>query len=576
MKRTLILFFLALIMQTLTAQTRTVELKLVETTDVHGNFFPYDYINLKPMSGSLARVSTYIKEQRRLYGNRLLLLDNGDILQGQPATYFYNFVKTDVPHVAASISNYMKYDVQTLGNHDVETGPAVYKKWAKELKCPLVAANVVDAILGQPRFKPYVILNREGVKIAVLGMLTPAIPNWLNEDLWPGMRFENMVTSAREWMKILKEQEHPDVIVGLFHSGKEGGITTPEYEEDAAASVAREVPGFDVVFYGHDHVRWAGEIENTEGNKVVCVDPANNAQYVGVVTLTLTLEKGKVTSKKVSGENVSVANLPVDEAYMKHFEKEIAAVEGFVRRKIGVNPETITTRDCFFGPAAFDSYIHDMLLDETGADISFNAPLAFNASVKAGDVYVADLFNLYKYENEIYVLRMTGKEIRKHLEMSYDLWVNTMKGPEDHIMLLSATTKNDQQRYGFKNMTFNFDSAAGIDYEVDVTKPDGQKVRILQMTNGQPFDENKWYTVAMSSYRGNGGGELLTRGAGIAKKDLPGRVVMKSEHDQRFYLMQRIEKAGKLEAKAHHNWKFVPEAWTKGAIERDRKLIFGE
>ena len=186
------------------------------------------------------------------------------------------------------------------------------------------------------------------------------------------------------------------------------------------------------------------------------------------------------------------------------------------------------------------------------------------------------MFNLYRYENELYVLRMTGEEVRKHLEMSYDLWVNTMTSADDHIMLLNDGSNDDKQRFMFKNLAFNFDSAAGIDYEVDVTKPDGQKVRILRMSNGEPFDEHKWYKVAMNSYRGNGGGELLIRGAVIPKEEIPNRIIYQSERDQRHYLMQEIEKAGVLNPQPHNNWRFVPEEWTVPAIKRDRKLLFGE
>ena len=214
-------------------------------------------------------------------------------------------------------------------------------------------------------------------------------------------------------------------------------------------------------------------------------------------------------------------------------------------------------------------------LSLTGADISLNAPLSFNTCIKAGDVYVSDMFNLYRYENQLYMLRMTGEEVRKHLEMSYDQWVNTMKSPDDHIMLLNDGKTDDKQRFMFKNLAFNFDSAAGIDYEVDVTKPDGQKVRILRMSNGEPFDEHKWYNVAMNSYRGNGGGELVTRGAGIPLEELPKRIIFQTEKDQRFYLMKEIEKAGRLNPQPNNNWRFVPEEWTKPAIERDRKLLFG-
>jgi 2',3'-cyclic-nucleotide 2'-phosphodiesterase/3'-nucleotidase len=150
-----------------------------------------------------------------------------------------------------------------------------------------------------------------------------------------------------------------------------------------------------------------------------------------------------------------------------------------------------------------------------------------------------------------------------------------MTSPDDHILLLRNSQEEDQQRAGFKNMTFNFDSACGIDYEVDVTKPDGEKVRILQMTNGEPFDETKWYQVAMNSYRANGGGELLTVGAGIPKDSLASRVVYCSELDQRHYLMKEIERQGIVNAQPNHNWRFVPEAWTKPALERDRKILFG-
>ena len=217
----------------------------------------------------------------------------------------------------------------------------------------------------------------------------------------------------------------------------------------------------------------------------------------------------------------------------------------------------------------------------TGADISFNAPLTFDEVIEAGDVKVSDMFNLYKYENQIYVMNLTGEEVRKHLEMSYDLWVNTMTSPDDHIMLdhimlLNDEAKGDQQRFGFKNLAFNFDSAAGIDYEVDVTKPDGQKVRILRMSNGQPFDEHKTYKVVLNSYRGNGGGELLTKGAGIPHDELNNRIIYRSERDQRYYLTKEIEKQGVLEPQANNNWRFVPEEWTKPALARDRRLIFGE
>lgn len=579
MKKTTILCLLALLMlQPAMAKkkTQTVTLRIVETSDVHGSFFPYDFITRKPKRGTLARVSTYVNKLRAELGENVILVDNGDILQGQPTCYYYNYIDTESTNVAADVINYMHYDAETFGNHDVETGHACYDKWIKEVNCPMLGANIIDTKTGKPYVPPYTILNRQGVKIAIIGMITPAIPNWLTEDIWSGLRFDEMVSTARYWMDYLQKNEHPDVVVGLFHSGKEGGIKTAEYEEDASIRVAQEVPGFDLVLFGHDHTRHNEVVTNVEGKPVTCLDPANNAISVADATIQLTLRKGKVISKTVSGNIVDVVNEPLDEAFMEHFKPHMEKVSAFVNRQIGVFKNTISTRDSYFGNSAFNDFILNLQLQITGADISFNAPLSFDASIKKGPVTVSDMFNLYKFENQLYVMRLTGEEIRKHLEMSYNLWMNTMTSPDDHLLLLSESTYGDQQRLGFKNFSFNFDSAAGIDYIVDVTKPDGQKVKILQMSNGEPFDEAKWYKVAVNSYRGNGGGELLTRGAGIPRDELEKRVIWRSDRDQRYYLMKEIERMGEVDPQPNNNWKLVPEEWVKPAAERDRKILFKE
>ena len=556
------------------SQSKTIQLRVIETSDVHGSFFPYDFINRKPKAGSMARVSSYVRRLREEYGDRLLLLDNGDILQGQPVCYYYNYIDRNATNIAAEVTNYMGYDDQTLGNHDVETGHSVYDKWIAESRCPMLGANVTDTQTGQPYLKPYAVIERQGVRIAILGLITPAIPNWLSGNLWSGLRFDDMVSAARLWMERIRRDAHPDVVIGLFHSGKQGGITTPAYEENAALRVAREVPGFDLVLFGHDHTPYAGTITSADNRQVVCLDPANDAYQVADATITITRsEEG--TATKVHGHLADVRHEPIDEDFMAHFAKHIKRVSKFVDKRIGRFKHTISTRDCYFGSSAFNDLILNLELQITGADIAFNAPLSLDAQIEAGDVHVSDMFNLYKFENQLYVMRLTGEEIRRHLEMSYDLWVNTMRSPDDHLLLLSQRTRNDQQRMGFQNFSFNFDSAAGIDYEVDVTQENGHKVRILRMSDGRPFDPDRWYRVAVNSYRGNGGGELLTRGAGIPQDSLESRIVWRSELDQRYYLMQEIKRQRTLDPQPNHNWRFVPEAWVEAAAKRDYELLFG-
>lgn len=560
----------------MTTKEKTIDLKFIETSDVHGSFFPYDFINRKPKAGSLARVATYVNQLRSQHGENVILLDNGDILQGQPVSYYSNYVDTTSANIAAQVVNYLRYDAQTIGNHDVETGHRVYDKWVSATHCPILGANVIDTKTNKPYLKPYTILKRGGARIAIIGLLTPAIPNWLGENLWSGLRFEEMVSSARQWMRVVKEQEKADIVIGLFHSGKDGGITTPHYKEDASLAVAREVPGFDVVFFGHDHTRYADAVTNSEGKRVVCLDPANNAMSVAQADLRLVKKKGRWCVKESQWKLVDVADLPVDNDFVDHFSAFNETVKAYADRVIGTFENTISTRDSYFGNSAFNDLILNLELSITKADVAFNAPVSFDVAIKKGPVRVADMFNLYKYENQLFVMRLTGKEIRKALEMSYDLWVNTMTSPDDHLLLLDSKTRGDQQRLGFKNFSFNFDSAAGIDYEVDVTKPNGQKVKVLKMSNGEPFDENKYYKVAVNSYRANGGGELLTRGAGIAKDDLNDRIVWRSEYDLRHYLMEEIKRLGTLNPKPNTNWRFVPEQWTQEAAKRDRQLLFHE
>ena len=365
------------------------------------------------------------------------------------------------------------------------------------------------------------------------------------------------------------EQTEFNVLSGI--SALSGG-----YDKNEVLNAMLEQGDVKAIFFGHDHQVHNEWITNKEGKQVLIIDPSCYVKNVADTEIELTFEKGQLVKKDIKGEIVSVLDEQIDEQMVSHFQKDIDAVKTYVDRRIGRFENTIYTRDSFFGNSAFTDLIHNLQLQITGADISITAPLSFNAVIKEGDVTVSDMFKLYRFENLLLVLRMTGEEIRKHLEMSYDLWTNQMKSPDDHIMLLRGEQSEDQQRAGFQNMTFNFDSACGIDYEVDVTKPDGEKVKNLRMSNGEPFDEQKWYRVAMNSYRANGGGELLTLGAGIPKDSLTSRVVYCSELDQRHYLMEEIERQGTINPQPNHNWKFVPEEWAKPALERDRKILFGK
>ena len=317
------------------------------------------------------------------------------------------------------------------------------------------------------------------------------------------------------------------------------------------------------------------KVVNVEGDSVLIINPANNASVVSAVDVTLTLRDGRVTGKRVSGELVRMDVYEPDAEFTTRFASQRKTVEQFVSKRIGRFTESISTRPAYFGPSAFVDFIHQLQLAISGADISLAAPLSFDAEIRAGDIFVSDMFNLYKYENMLYVMSLSGREVRGALEMSYALWTNRMTSADDPLLLLRDRPRQGAaDRAVFQNPSYNFDSAAGIVYTVDVTKPEGQKVHIVSMADGTPFDEAKMYKVAVNSYRGNGGGELLTRGAGIPQDELEKRILSSTDKDLRYYLMQYIERQQILTPHSLNQWHFIPEDWAKLASRRDYKRLF--
>ena len=575
MKRLIsLIMILAAGLNTINAQEHTIKLKIVQTSDIHGNFFPYDFINRKAWGGSLARVHAFAEEQRKTFGENLILLDNGDILQGQPSVYYYNFIDTVSSHLCADMLNFMRYDAANMGNHDIETGHAVYDRWVKECNFPVLGANIIDTKTGAPYLPPYKIIERDGIKIAVLGLITPAIPAWLAENLWEGLQFEDMETSARKWVKIIQEKEKPDILIGLFHSGRDASKNTGKWNENASLTVAQNVPGFHIVLMGHDHRQFCQNVPNCEGNYVMAVNPGSNGNAVSDIDITIT-KNGNETSMNIDARLTDMNKYEPSQEFMAHFKKQYDDVDNFVKQKIGTITASLDTRPAYFGSSAFIDFIHTLQLAISGADISFAAPLSFDATIDKGDIYMSDMFNLYKYENMLYVMELTGKEIKDYLEYSYSIWTRQMTSPDDSLLLLKDITPEEDKSHAiFANPSYNFDSAAGIIYTVDVTKPQGEKISILSMADGTPFLMDKTYKVAINSYRGNGGGELLTRGAGIPQDQLHARIVFSTDKDLRFYLMEYIRKQGILSPKALNQWRFIPDEWVKQAAKRDYDLLF--
>jgi len=562
--------------------SQTVHLKIIETTDTHGAIFPYDFTDNKPDNHSLAQIYTYVKEQRADKNQEVLLFSDGDLLQGTPDVYYYNYIATDKKHLYAEVMNYMKYDVATVGNHDIEAGHSVYDKMTSELNFPWLAANAIREDNGKTYFPPYFVTERSGVKIAVLGMITPGIPNWLPKVLWTNIYFADMIETAKKWVPIIRKKEHPDLLIGLFHSGVDpsyGGETKDYMNENASRLVAEQVPGFDIVFVGHDHHGWNFSVKNSVGDSVKIIGGTHSAIVFGVADVYLTLDKNG-WKKTIKSELVKTKDYKPDEDFVRTFKPQFDAIKNWVNKPIGKFTESVKSSDALFGESKFVDLIHSLQLKISGAEISFASPLAMNTEIKKGKIYVRDMFKLYHYENFLYTMKLSGKEIKGFLEYSASNWFNRMKSENDDLLkfkldkngnkIISQRTNRPELYAPF----YNFASAAGIKYSIDVSKPEGNRVNILSMQDGTPFEETKEYRVAVNSYRGNGGGGHLVKGAGIPHNKLSKRIIKSTDRDLRFLMMKNIEKKKVISPKLIGNWKVIPESWAEKGKKKDYKLLF--
>lgn len=552
------------------------------TSDVHGTIYDYDLKRDRPNKSSLANVSTAIKNARMQDSSRVIFLDNGDFLQGQPNDYYYNFIDTGVTNLTAEVMNYLGYDAASVGNHDIEAGHPVYDKIVHELNFPWLSANTINTATGQPYFQPYTVIERNGLKIAVLGMTTPGIYKWLPKKLWEGMDFEDMVKTARYWVSEIQKKEQPDLLVGLFHSGFNYNYAGENAEtprnENAGVLVAQQVDGFDVIILGHDHQAKQMEITNNAGHKVVILDPKSHANYLGKIDITLT-RVGNAYDKNITTALIDLSKIEKDTAYLNRFAPAIEKVKAYINTEIGEFKEPLSGRDGLFGPSAFTDFIHNAQLATTGADISFSTVLQMDALIQKGTVTIRDMFNLYSYENGLYTLSFTGKEIDRYLEYAYGLQYNTMQSAKDHLLRFKSDStgkllKNNKGYYILASDFFNYSCAAGIKYTVDVTKQPGERVDILSMSDGTPFDENRTYSVAINSYRANGGGGHLTKGLGWDKAKIDSRIIKIMPKDVRFYITEYIRDKKTLDPQCRNDWKVVPKRWFKKGKEKDYQLLY--
>lgn len=547
---------------------------LLTTNDVHGRYFDSLYVE-DAVRPSLIAVSAHVDSLRTLWGaENVVLLDAGDCLQGDNASFYFNFIDTVSTHLYARMVDYIGYDAVVVGNHDIETGHSVYDRVVKDMKTPFLAANAVKVKNAKPYFKDYVILEKAGLKVAVIGFTNANIRNWLSPVLWSGMEFKSIVPMAQEIVDMVRGKEKPDVVIVATHSGT--GLGDGSLLEAQGMDLYKSLSGVDFVVCAHDHR------PVVHHNDSIClVNSGSHCNNLGHGQITLRYENGKLVSKSISGGLVPVDKNRGDVKMRNVFAADYKAVKDFTIMEVGTLLTDLATRDAYTGMSEYLNLLHTLSLRCSPAQLSLAAPLTFDGYVKEGTILFNDLFTIYPFENQLYVIRMTGKEFKDCMEYSYDKWINTVSSASENVLKIvnAPDPRTGMKAWSFVNRPYNFDSAGGLFYEVDITKPYGQRVNVLSLADGSSFDETAQYNVAVTSYRANGGGGILGEGAGIDTGKIDERVVdyYPEIRDILYdYLLEYkvIDPTVTGNASLIGGWKFVPEEIAGPALARDMELLF--
>lgn len=520
-----------------------MELIILETSDVHGSIFPINYGTNQYADVGLAKVATLIKEERTK-NSHVLLIDNGDLIQGTPMSFHYAKINSQRPNPMIVAANEMKYDAAVFGNHEFNYGKTLLASAVKESSFPWLSANIVNVETGEPFFgKPYIVKHAGDVKVGILGLTTSYIPNWEQPQHIEGMRFNDPVLTAKKWVRILKEQEKADIVMVSYHGGFERDLETGQPTETLTGEnqgyqICMEVEGIDVLLTGHQHRQIAGKTVNG----VIVVQPGKNGIALGKVSLQLEKgEKGWQCVQK-SSELLSVTDVEEDISLLEKVKIYEAETQEWLDQPLGKIDGDMLVRDPIgirMEDHALTEFINHVQMEAAGTDISSTSLFDYHSPGIPENVSMRDIVSNYVYPNTLKVIRITGQDIKEALEQSASYF--EQYDGEGEIKVNPSFFSPKPQHY-------NYDMWEGIHYLIDISKPIGERIVKLEYKGNQvkPGEE---YEVVMNNYRAGGGGNYFMYKNKPVIKDISIEV---SEIIANYILENKVVKAT-----VNHNWKVI-------------------
>jgi 2',3'-cyclic-nucleotide 2'-phosphodiesterase/3'-nucleotidase len=515
------------------ARADTTHLVLVATTDVHGHATEWDYVADRPFPGGLTRAASVIDSLKTRYPGHVVVVDAGDLIQGDAFASYYARVAPRDPNPAIDAMNAIGYDVATPGNHDFDYGLGALERAAASATFRYVSGNIRGLPGDTLMFAPYAIVVRSGVRIGITGFTTPGVMVWNQKAVRGKVRVVPIGESAARLLPDVRRES--DLVIAIMHSGLDEPSsydTTGVGAENASAALAGLPVRPDLVVVGHTH----REMRDSVIGAVHFVQPKPYAQGLAVVHLDLVPAKGGWRMTRVRAESVNLAQAPPAPRLATRYAPLRAAVREWVNQSLGDSRGPMPAALARAEPTPLVEFVQTVQKAKTGAELSAATAFDPRTGLPDGDVRIRDLFGIYPYENTLRAVRISGEQLKAYLEQSARYYTTDALG--------RATT--DPTVPGF-----NYDMVSGASYDIDLRLPAGSRIRNLTV-KGKPVTPSDTFTLAVNSYRQSGGGGFtMLRGA---------PVVYDRDENIRDLLIAEVRARGHLEPAdyAAANWRLVP------------------
>jgi 2',3'-cyclic-nucleotide 2'-phosphodiesterase/3'-nucleotidase/5'-nucleotidase len=525
----------------------SVDLVIATTTDVHGRLRAWDYYaNQSEAVRGLTRAATIVDSARAANPGRVILLDAGDLLQGNPLAYVAARVSSNRTNPVIAAMNAMHYDAAAIGNHEYNYGVPYLDSAIRQASFPFLSANTYRINpQGVHAYRPWTIVDRAGVRVGIVGATTPGVAIWDAANVNGRLRFGDIIPAVRQAVQEVRNAG-ADIVVVTVHSGLNepssyDTVTTGVPSENVAARIASEVPGIDLVLYGHSHKEVRG---NTIGQTLL-IQPKNWATSVGIAHLEVERRNGHWTVAHKTSDLVQAAGHPENAAVLAATDALHRETVAYVTTPIGTTAERWSADSARVKDTPLIDFILETERKASGADLASTAAFATDVVLNPGPITIAQVAQLYPYDNTLRAVRITGKQLRDYLEFSARYYL-TPSSP-------TSALESDRQIPGY-----NFDIVSGVDYTIDVARPMGSRITRLDY-KGAPVKDTDSFTTALNNYRQTGGGGYaMLSGA---------PVVFDKQQEIRQLLIDEVRARGTLRTADYftQNWSLARGASAVGA-----------